>query len=205
MIVRVLFTVQVVNAWNSIDCNVFDANKHCYLTGVDSTTGVGSQPSILSLGYYAASAVGYHVCDENNKVYKQVYLATSKIAQDTDTAKDISHSDFNTDTNCFKVANVPTYVTNADCWTDHGAVGDEDVGGVMDNATSLDACKTSCMLQTTCVAIHYNSDADVCYIRATLGSTTSTTGNEDGQLYERLRCARLPAALAPTTSYSGYK
>jgi hypothetical protein len=207
MIVRVLFTVQVVNAtFGWIDCKDFDANRHCYLTGVDSTQGVGTKPAILSEGYYDAEDVGYHVCDENNKVYKQVYLAQNHVLQDTDTAKDISHSDFNTDTNCFKVANVPTLLTNADCWTDHGEVGDENTGGVMNAvATSLVACKEACMLLTSCVAIHYNPDDEVCYTRAGLGDTTSATGNEGGKLYKRRRCARLPAALDTSTANSDYK
>jgi len=209
MIVRVLFTVQVVNAgFGWIDCTDFDANRHCYLTGVDSTSGVGAKPAILAMSdFYTASDVSYHVCDENNKVYKQVYLDSQHVLSGTDTAKDISHSDFNTDTNCFKVANVPTNAPySTDCWTDHGVVGDEDVGGVLNAvATSLVACKESCMLLTTCVAIHYNPDDEVCYIRATLGSTTSTTGNEDGSLYERETCAKIAAALPAATTYSTYK
>jgi hypothetical protein len=217
MIAKVLVTalfVRVVDgsgsSFGSLSCGTWDSNTHCYLKGVDSEADYADEtyPAILAIGHYSASKADYHVCDKKNRVYKQIYLNKdlNLVLKDEGAATTIANLVVpdSKDESCFKVANVPTFVTDADCWTDHGVVGDEDVGGTMDDATSLVACKESCMLLTTCVAIHWNPDG-VCYTRATLGSTTSTTGNEDGQLYERLRCARLPAALDTTTANSRYK
>jgi hypothetical protein len=201
-----------------MDCVDFDANTHCYLTGASSTLECGSRPCILSspqasyphsgtgagaLGYYEASAVGYHVCDENQKVYKQVYMNQLRVQRDTDTDKDLF--DFEEDRECFVVVNVPQLLTAADCWEDKGVVGSEAIGGVLTGDKSLDTCKETCMLDTTCVAIHYNYHSEKCYRRATLGYTNNADGNKGGKLYERLRCARLPAALSPVTTYSDYK
>jgi hypothetical protein len=176
MIAKVLVTalfVRIASAgFGSLSCGTWDSNTHCYLKGVDSTAAYAGEtyPAILGIGHYLPSQAGFHVCDKNNRVYKQIYLNKDLNLVLKDAGADTTIANLANDASCFKVANVPTLgVTDADCWTDHGAVGDEDVGGVMDDATSLDACKTSCMLLTTCVAIHYNPDDDVCYIRAGLG------------------------------------
>jgi len=209
MIAKVLVTalfVRIASAgFGFLSCGTWDSNTHCYLKGVDTTADYGSNtyPAILSIGNYYASEADYHVCDKNNRVYKQIYL-NADLGYDEDDAT-TTVANLANDASCFKVANVPTSAPHStDCWTDHDVVGDEDVGGVMDDATSLFACKESCMLLTTCVGIHWNPDG-VCYTRATLGSTTSTTGNEEGRLYERETCAKIAAALPSASTYSNYK
>lgn len=218
MIAQVLFSLQFIAVvsldYGWIPCSEWDPHKHCYFKGVDDWSECGDIPCVKTAGaYYDGDEADWYVCDQNNEVYKQIYLAEAVVEDanaNPDKLNEKTIHDFD-DPSCFEVGNDPDSALIQDCWSYVGNQRNEE-GEHRSSVTSLDQCKAACLGEAACVAISYitPSAGEASPIGNTSDSSNPYGGcytlegydandneaDDDSYLFRRIPC-NVAAALTP--------